>query len=348
MALLAEGPRSATEMAVLIGVSRQAVSSHLRAMVARGVVRKSGEARGASFRLAGTQKPGADASGVRIGKTLQLRGLEEDLVFTEISLRLDLRGRLSPQAFALVRYAFTELLNNAIEHSQSAECRLSLIVGVHDVELEVRDAGIGVFQSIQSKFALRDEDAAVAELLKGKATTMSERHSGEGLFFTSKMADRFRLRSHRTVLKTARGGESVSIEAARFLKGTDARFEVSARSRRRLDEVFKEYAPEEFDFRFERTRVLVSLGLRECVSRSEARRMLARLESFREVVLDFRRVQELGQAFADEVFRVFLRANPRVTLRVEQLRPELRPMVKHVADLRTAERVLVDGQPLSS
>ena len=76
--------------------------------------------------------------------------------------------------------------------------------------------------------------------------------------------------------------------------------------------------------------------------------MVARLDNFREVVLDFRGVQELGQAFADEVFRVFLRANPGVTLRVENLRPELRPMVRHVADLRTAERVLLDGQPISS
>jgi hypothetical protein len=37
-----------------------------------------------------------------------------------------------------------------------------------------------------------------------------------------------------------------------------------------------------------------------------------------------------------------------MTLRVENLRPELRPMVRHVADARTAERVVLDGQPLLS
>ena len=339
LSLLAEHPRSASEMAGLLDISRQAVSSQLRAMIARGAVAKEGDRKGATFRLAGRRSAGAGAAGVRFEKVLALKGLEEDLVLTEVSLRLGLRERLSPQAFAVFRYAFTELLNNAIDHSQSAECRLSVAVGAHDIELEIRDFGIGAFESIRSRFGLRDEDAAVAELLKGKATTMAERHSGEGLFFTSKAADRFVLRSHRTALKVERGGEVVSVEAGRFLKGTDARFAVSARSRRRLDEVFREYAPEEFDFRFEKTRVLVRLGLDQCVSRSEARRMLSRLENFREVTLDFGGVAELGQAFADEVFRVFLRSNPGTAIRVENLKPELRPMVGHVTDLRTAERV---------
>ena len=50
------------------------------------------------------------------------------------------------------------------------------------------------------------------------------------------------------------------------------------------------------------------------VSRSQARRLVARLEEFDEVELDFEHVEFVGQAFADEVFRVFRANHPEVTL----------------------------------
>jgi hypothetical protein len=39
-----------------------------------------------------------------------------------------------------------------------------------------------------------------------------------------------------------------------------------------------------------------------------------RFERFRHVVLDFEGVAEIGQAFADELFRVFKRAHPAILL----------------------------------
>lgn len=338
LGLLADGEaRTATELAGMLGISRQAVSKHLRGLIASGGVIKTGATKGARFRLA---KPGEAApTERRFAKRLLLEGLEEDQVFSDIAARLSLREGLSPEAFAIVNHAFTEILNNAVEHSGSAYCHLDFVLDTHDVRFDIRDFGIGVFHSIQSKFDLEDEDAAVAELLKGKATTMAERHSGEGLFFTSKVADRFVLRSHLTTVLFRSGGDDIHVEEGRLLEGTDAQFAVSARSRRKLDAVFRQYAPEEFDYKFEKTRVLVRIQAGECISRSEAKRLVARLENFREVALDFTGVTALGQAFADEVFRVFVRANPALTLRLMNLRPTLRPLVEHVLDARSAGRV---------
>ena len=67
--------------------------------------------------------------------------------------------------------------------------------------------------------------------------------------------------------------------------------------------------------------------------------MLARLQDFREAELNFKGVTVLGQAFADEVFRVFMRANPGLTLSLTNMKPTLRPMVEHVMDGDIAERV---------
>ena len=48
---------------------------------------------------------------------------------------------------------------------------------------------------------------------------------------------------------------------------------------------------------------------------SQAKRVAHRFEHFKEVVLDFDGVAEIGQAFADELFRVFTGTHPDVRLR---------------------------------
>jgi len=332
---------TATELAEATGVSRQAASRHLRDLIATGIVVKEGVTKGASFRLAKKTEKRQELS---VQKKLSLQGLEEDVVFRDFAVMLNLQRILSKPAFETVNYAFTEILNNAIDHSQSNQCLVRIKVGIHDLHFQVRDYGIGVFNSIFTKFDLRDENSAVGELLKGKVTTMSERHSGEGIFFTSKAADKFVLQSNRISLAFDTKRSDVQLGAIRLLKGTDASFTLSLRSQRKLDALFQEYAPEEFNYSFERTRASVRLFEKDCVSRSAAKRLVSRLQAFKVVVLDFKGVASLGQAFADEVFRVFMRAHPEVKLELENLPPALIPMVRHVLDASVARRVeMPDG-----
>lgn len=63
------------------------------------------------------------------------------------------------------------------------------------------------------------------------------------------------------------------------------------------------------------------------LSRSQARRILVRAERFREVILDFRGVKEIGQAFADEVFRVFAKEHPNVNIVPMFTTPEIDRMI---------------------
>ena len=58
------------------------------------------------------------------------------------------------------------------------------------------------------------------------------------------------------------------------------------------------------------------------ISRSEAHRLLTGFDRFRAVVLDFKGVEEIGQGFADETFRVWAAAHPLVKLKpVEMSKP---------------------------
>ncbi len=84
------------------------------------------------------------------------------------------------------------------------------------------------------------------------------------------------------------------------------------------------------------TRTVVRLfGLgRDFVSRSEARRILQGLESFREVIVDFQGVAGIGQGFADEVFRVWALQRPTITLVPTNMVDEVRFFVERAERAR--------------
>lgn len=81
---------------------------------------------------------------------------------------------------------------------------------------------------------------------------------------------------------------------------------------------------------FSKTRIVVRLFKTgdHFVSRSEAKRLLSNLDRFREVVLDFAGVKEVGQGFADEVFRVWPADHPDVQIRPVNMEPAVEFMVR--------------------
>lgn len=328
------GGVSGAELARALGITRQAVNLHLQKLARRGLVCKEGVTRGAEYRACAKGRDKAAATS--LARSYRIAGLAEDKVFDEVASFLILKRRLSPEALEAYHYAFTEMLNNAIDHSGAKTVKVEAALDAYDCSFVLRDRGIGVFWSIASKFGLADEQQAVAELLKGKTTTMSEKHSGEGIFFSSKAGDRFSLRSHATELVIDNTLPDAFVGRIGRLTGTEVGFRVKRRAKRRLSQLFSEYAPEEFGFEFARTRIMVRLYRDTYVSRSEARRLLAGLDRFREVVLDFDRVRSVGQGFADEVFRVFRASHPDIVIRVANLDPALRPIMgPHLDDNRS-------------
>ena len=320
--------RSATggELRSLLGISRQALSVHVRSLIEAGKVVRSGSARGARYML-----PGRAPAPAVISRALRTRGLDEARVWDELAAVLNLRRALRPNIEAIAHYAFTEMLNNAIEHSEADRCSIRFRLEPGTLSFEIRDSGIGVFHSIASKLHLEDEQTALVELLKGRTTTMREAHTGEGIFFTSRVADRFLLRYHRIQVEWSRAKDDVFVSARRFLEGTRVSFVIHRSSQRRLEEVFRKFAPEDYDFQFQKTTVLVKLLQQDFVSRSEARRLLANLEKFSEIVLDFRGVKSVGQGFADEIFRVFASRHPAIKIKTENTNPAINAMLRHVA-----------------
>lgn len=303
--LFAERPvLRAGEVAAALEVTRQTAHRYLRQLVAEGHLVAEGAGRGARYR-----RP--DAVDVRRFRTA---GLDEDRVWAEMSGAVSTIASLNPKARAVLHYALTELVNNAIEHSGAPEVEIAISRRGKAIELAVRDEGVGVFEHLRQRLELASELEALQELSKGKTTTMPERHTGEGIFFTSKAANRFELESGslRWVVDNSRNDMAVgSVDPA--ARGTTARVEVDPGHAGDLTEVFAEYTR---DFEFAMTRTVIRLFAigTEFVSRSQAKRLVHGFERFREVVLDFAGVDLVGQGFADEVFRVWARQHPEVTL----------------------------------
>ena len=73
---------------------------------------------------------------------------------------------------------------------------------------------------------------------------------------------------------------------------------------------------------------LVRYGDEALISRSQAKRLLTRFDRFKRVILDFKGVEQIGQAFADEVFRVFTRSHPDIELVPFNANPDVDAMIR--------------------
>jgi anti-sigma regulatory factor (Ser/Thr protein kinase) len=216
-------------------------------------------------------------------------------------------------------HGFTEMLNNAREHSGGTGVEIGLARDEERIRLWVADDGLGVFEKVREAAGLADVRESILELAKGKLTTDPAHHSGEGIFFTSRMFDRFELRANRLTFIHEVDGEDWLVEdEPKNGAGTRAIMEIATTSARTAKEVFDRFAnPESGDYAFSKTHVpvkLVRYGDEGLVSRSQAKRVLARFEKFAEVMLDFSGVDAIGPAFADEIFRIFPAAHPGINL----------------------------------
>jgi anti-sigma regulatory factor (Ser/Thr protein kinase) len=258
-------------------------------------------------------------------QTVALEGASEDIVWR--SVVEDLRLDPSSPAVKTVAYAFNEMLNNAIDHSGGRDAVVEVWALPERLAFRITDDGQGVFPHLRSGLKLADEFEAIQELTKGKRTTWPERHTGEGICFTSKVGDTFRLSAAliRWTVDNIRGDHAVGESPVSI--GTEVYFEVSTSTTRTPAQVFAEFTE---DFEFVRTRPVVKLfGLgMTFVSRSEARRLLDGLEAFQEVELDFSGVEDVGQGFVDELVRVWPAAHPGHTVVPTNMNSAVEMMVK--------------------
>ena len=302
------------DIAAFLDVSRQYVSRLLKIMVNAGEVIKAGSTRNARYAL----PQFADTLGIaRIKQRLINKNLKEHEALENFLAAFPAYRAAPEHIQSILRYAFSEMLNNAIEHSQSDTIEIEMIDTGKSISFIVNDQGVGVFRNVMKKRGLKSEFEAMQDILKGKTTTAPQAHSGEGIFFTSKAADRFVLESFNRKMIVDNLIHDIFFEEYKPSKnGTRVIFSIAKNTERHLINVFKKFQSSPEENAFDRTEVHVRLFTMGTVyvSRSQARRILTGLEKFKSVILDFDRVPSVGQAFTDEVFRVFKIKYPKIII----------------------------------
>ena len=297
------------------GFSRAYVNRFLKQLQEEGEIVLIGKANKASYIRADNEQLALQKGKIlSVRKKIANKGVSEDLILDEIQKNTGIFLNLPENTERIVSYAFTEILNNAIEHSRSEFIEIFMEKTEGKIRFTVVDRGVGIFRNIQGKKKLASELEAIQDLLKGKQTTLPERHSGEGIFFTSKVADVLTIKSFRKSLVFNNILGDVFVEDSKEFAGTKVVFAVSEKSEKDLKKIFDQYTNESFEF--SKTKVIVKLHKAgtEYLSRSQARRITVGLEKFKTVILDFKDVKTVGQAFADEIFRVWKNKNPGIEI----------------------------------
>jgi len=233
----------------------------------------------------------------------------------------------------ICQYGFTEMLNNVVDHSEGTLVAIEVNRTVATIALIVHDNGVGIFHKIKRDLSLDYERYALLELTKGKLTTDPQQHTGQGIFFSSRVFDKFIIFSgalHFSHIGQGPQQDWLMEDHEAKEMGTRVEMEISIASKRQLKEVFDRFTADADDFGFSRTIVPVTLarfGDENLLSRSQAKRLLTRFDRFREVLLDFANVDFIGQAFADEVFRVFRNQHPEVNLTWMNTNPSVESMI---------------------
>ena len=228
--LIAHSSRNvAARVAERFNVSRQAASTWLANLKKAGIVFSTGTGRATAYFLMPLFKK---------SQSFEREGLSEDNVWRDLCAPVvkDLPGNVR----GIWHHGVTEMVNNAIDHSGSDLITVTISKNFLSTECEVCDLGEGIFLKIQRALNLYDAREAILELAKGKFTTDPENHSGEGIFFSSKMFDSFVILSDSlSFVHLGNDRPDVFLSSEEIEKGTRVIMRLDNDSHRTAKEVFE-------------------------------------------------------------------------------------------------------------
>lgn len=275
---------------------------------------------------------------IALEENLNLVGLREDEIWTKVRKSTTFLSDLTENAENILYFAFTEMLNNAIDHSRSGVGYVKIWLEDDKLKFIVKDHGVGVFKNVMASRHIDNEPDAARELIKGKLTTQPGWHSGEGIFWTSKIADRFSLKSYDYELIVDNTINDYTIQKnERSLIGTEVYFEVAKNTNKSLQKLFRDFSFDHQTLSLDTTVIPVKLFNEGeiWISRSQAKKLLAGLDKYKKIIFDFAGIEVIGQSFADEIFRVFSLHHPDIELEPINMSDSVRLMVSHAQNDQT-------------
>jgi hypothetical protein len=275
-------------------------------------------------------------------------GPQTDAEQTWSEIILPLLNGINDNVIEIHHRGFTQILKNAIAYSGAGEVNVEVVYTAAKIRIAVRDRGVGVFEKMRSGMNLKDTRHAALELAKGKQAAQ-----GTGLFFVSLLFDEFTMRSGDMVFSRLSQNDWLLAEHDDHEQGTLVAMAIHPRSPRTVEEVQQQASSipantvrvnvmvkraaegHEEGVHFEATRAggkMQKITGETLESAEEAQTLLAPYGAFNEVFLDFAGIREIGQAFAEEIFRNFKSQHPQTKLSWGNAKPEVDEVIQGVAE----------------
>lgn len=306
------------------GLSRVAVVNRLRSLVKEGLLGAEGntKARKYSLKILAGNKQVLELSPSLTEDQVWLKEVKPHLNDVPENIR------------DICAHGVTEMFNNVIDHSESTTAMIIVGRTAANIMINIRDYGVGIFNKVQKALNLADPKQAILELTKGKVTTDKDNHTGEGIFFTSRMFDDYVISSGTLLFQRFRTTDDWLTESdGAPINGTNIVMQIATNAKHTAKEIFDKYRAEFDSFGFSKTNIpLIILRYEgeQLISRSQAKRLMARVDQFREVFLNFKGITSIGQAFADEVFRIYRRDHSLMHVYPVEMTLEVTQMIQRI------------------
>ena len=168
-------------------ISRQAVNVHLKNLLRDKIIQAKGKGKSIQYSLKPILEKKFEERILQNSNEYTVRDNTIEPIFEKLNL--------PKNVYDIWMYGFSEMANNLIDHSGSKKAEIYILNNFLYTEIKIKDNGIGIFKNLEKNFQLKEPQYALLELFKGKLTSDPARHSGEGIFFTSRMFDFFQIRS---------------------------------------------------------------------------------------------------------------------------------------------------------
>ena len=274
------------------GLSRQAILKHMHTLISEDRVVAYGKTRDRFYELIPL---------VNFSKTVDIK----NSFFPDEILKKQILPNLNSVAlniYEICEFSIMALLSNALDHAQATKLHYKLYVSPNDVHFVLSDNGIGIFENLNNSLILEDIQVAAIEIAKGRITTDPQNHGGDELMTVIHLFDKVTIDSSGICLTYYNKKNEWTVTRSSQQKGTRIHLEIKSNSRRTCQEIFRQI----FDRENKLVRIPVNLVRsdgEQVNSRIQAQSLLHNIKDLTEIEFDFKNIELIGPAFADELVR---------------------------------------------